>query len=314
MMHLPWLFKYAAISNFDVSEDSDKEDHVGFVRESSDSRPHRRLRSTRTLMILGTTFNIIIFSLSLLLFFSSRDTGRNFILKKSSFYSPILDKFNLPTFVQQINGTLLLPKEPSIARQDPNPEADAIWEDLELIRTIVITGDEVKKLGKDPATAARFDNEYWGLGDDAYMAQIDVFHQLHCLNELRKLTYPDYYHSFPNSTSQSGHDHAHGHHARSRYSKLWQIHIGHCVDILMQNIMCNANTDLITLQWMEKQDNPFPDFSINHQCRDFNVLADWRDKNAVDMNKWDKMKKPVGVKEVPLPQEHWESFGGKGDD
>ncbi|PVH69160.1 hypothetical protein DL98DRAFT_626242 [Cadophora sp. DSE1049] len=260
----------------------------------------------------GAILNVLIFALSLILFYSRHDVSRNPFLTKSSFYSPILDRLDLPTFVQQINGTLLVPKEPSIARQDPNPEADPIWEDLELIRTIAITGEDVKRLGKNPATAAKFDDEYWGFGDDAYMAQIvaDVFHQLHCLNELRKLTYPEYYHSFPNSTSKDGHDHSHSHHARSRYSKLWQIHIGHCVDMLMQNIMCNANTDLITLQWMEKQDNSFPDFSINHQCRDFNVLAEWRDKNAVDMNKWDKMKKPVGVKEVPLPEEYWDTFGG----
>ncbi|KAH7411456.1 hypothetical protein BKA64DRAFT_618436 [Cadophora sp. MPI-SDFR-AT-0126] len=313
-MPLPRLSGYARLSKSEVSDDTDQEDDAGLVRKCRDCMSSRRPKSSSMLMIVVTIFNVIMFSVSLILLNSKQDMGRNAILKKSSFFSPILDRFDLPTFVQQINGTLLVPKEPSIARQDPNPESDAVWEDLELIRTIVITGDDVKKLGKDPETAAKFDNEYWGFGDDAYMAQIDVFHQLHCLNELRKLTYPDYYHSFPNSTTKGNDDHSHGHHSRSRYSKLWQIHIGHCVDILMQNIMCNANTDLITLQWMEKQDNPFPDFSINHQCRDFNALADWRDKNAVDMKKWDKMKKTVGVKEVPLPDEYWEAFGGKEHD
>ncbi|KAG4438818.1 hypothetical protein IFR05_005709 [Cadophora sp. M221] len=312
-MKLLWRSKYAALSESDISDASENAERTGCLQGNRGHGLFRRSKNAPTLMIAGTIFNLIILFISFTLFLSSQDFRRNSILKKSSFYSPILDKFDLPTFVQQINGTLLMPKESSIARQDPNPEADAIWEDLELIRTIVISGDEVRKLGKDPATAAKFDNEYWGFGDDAYMAQIDVFHQLHCLNELRKLTYPAYYNSFPNSTSESGHDHEHGHHARSRYSKLWQIHIGHCVDILMQNIMCNANTDLITLQWMETQDNPFPDFSINHQCRDFNALVDWRERNAVDMKKWDEMRKPVGVKEVPLPEGYWETFG-KGSD
>ncbi|KAH7355385.1 hypothetical protein BKA65DRAFT_582307 [Rhexocercosporidium sp. MPI-PUGE-AT-0058] len=308
-MGSPFL-RYAALSASEKSASSENGEESGFGQGVRRHGFLRRSNRASYFMIAGTMINLVIFFLSFILYQASRDLGRNSILKKSSFYSPILDKFDLPTFVQQVNGSLLIPKEPSIARQDPNPGADAIWEDLELIRTIVITGEEVRKLGKDPATAAKFDNEYWELGDDAYMAQIDVFHQLHCLNELRKLTYPDYYKSFPNSTLEyNSHAHGHGHHSRSRYSKLWQIHIGHCVDILMQNIMCNANTDLITLQWMETQDNPFPDFSINHRCRDFNALVDWREKNAVDMEKWDEMTKPVGVKEVPLPEEYWENFG-----
>jgi len=73
------------------------------------------------------------------------------------------------------------------------------------------------------------------LGENKYMAQIDVFHQLHCLNSLRKLVYPEYY----NWTTENAH-----------HPELWYIHNNHCIDILMQNIMCNANTDLYTMNWM----------------------------------------------------------------
>lgn len=67
------------------------------------------------------------------------------------------------------------------------------------------------------------------------MAQIDVFHQLHCLNTLRMIAYPDYY-----EPGEKCNEHP----------EMWYVHVNHCVDILMQNIMCNANVDLYTLQWM----------------------------------------------------------------
>jgi hypothetical protein len=57
----------------------------------------------------------------------------------------------------------------SIARGYPNPESDNIWAQLELRRAIAITEEQVKKLGKDPSLVAKFDDESFGLGDDAYM-------------------------------------------------------------------------------------------------------------------------------------------------
>ena len=76
-----------------------------------------------------------------------------------------------------MNATLYPGPDPGFARQYPNEEADAMWDELELLRTIPISKDDVLKLGKDPETVAKFEDKYWGLGDDAYMAQIDVFHQ-----------------------------------------------------------------------------------------------------------------------------------------
>ncbi|KAH8761281.1 hypothetical protein BGZ57DRAFT_769733, partial [Hyaloscypha finlandica] len=53
----------------------------------------------------------------------------------------------------------------------------------------------------------------------------------------------------------------------------WYIHFEHRIDILMQSIMCTANTDLVTLNCIEIQSNPFPNLSVNHQCKDFNTLV-----------------------------------------
>lgn len=82
-----------------------------------------------------------------------------------------------------------------------------------------------------------------------------------------------------------------------------------CVDILLQNMMCSSNVDIITLNWMETQKQPFPDFSINHQCPDFETLLEWRKDNSVNMGKFNDLVKPKGVKEIPAPKEYYKLFG-----
>ena len=194
----------------------------------------------------------------------------------------------------QVDGTLFTPDNPSIYRQKPSPEVDAAWEQLEYIRAIPISANDVMKLGKDPSLAARFP-ESMGFGADAYMAQIDVFHQIHCVNQLRTLAVKHLNQSAVN-LSPSRH-------------RLQELHVSHCSYILLENLMCNANVDLITFNWMETQERPFPDFNINHQCRDFDTVVRWQEENAVSMEEWVAMKKPEGVIEVPAPQGYYDIFG-----
>ena len=90
---------------------------------------------------------------------------------------------DLEPSIKKINGSIFPYGDSSIARQFPNSAADAIWdEDIELIRPIPIMREQVLKLGKNPDTVAKFDDSEWGLGDDAYVAALDIFHDLHCLN------------------------------------------------------------------------------------------------------------------------------------
>jgi hypothetical protein len=59
-------------------------------------------------------------------------------------------------------------------------------------------------MGKDPSTVAKLEDADRGLGDDdAYVAIMDVYHQLHCLNTPRKLAYAEYY----NTVSPAAHNH-----------------------------------------------------------------------------------------------------------
>ena len=81
------------------------------------------------------------------------------------------------------------------------------------------------------------------------------------------------------------------------------MHLNHCVDIIAQNLMCSANTDIVTLQWVEKQFYPFPDFNVNHQCRDFDALLDWAMENSVDVEMWMTQERPKEIDVVPASKE-----------
>jgi hypothetical protein len=92
---------------------------------------------------------------------------------------------------------------------------------------------------------------------------------------------------------------------------MWWIHLGHCTDILLQNLQCNANTEVLTLAWVEDRDIPWPDFSVNRKCRDFQALVDWQRSNAVDPEKFDKMPVPKNAFVWPAPWKKQESELGE---
>ncbi|KAL4882590.1 hypothetical protein BJY04DRAFT_217086 [Aspergillus karnatakaensis] len=238
-----------------------------------------------------TTANLAMLVITVSVYMNSRGTGimpyeKNAILRPVSWWSPILDAIEIPSYDTMLNGTLFPLPEISIAREEPGPENDAKWAEYEKILTIVVTREEIVKLGKDPDTVARFEDAYWGLGDDAYMVQFDVMHQIHCLNILRRAAYAEY----PGYVGMTD--------ARD---KMWWIHIGHCLDIVLQNIKCNANTEVLTLAWVEGRRTPWPDFSINRKCRDVNTLIDYQLTNTVDPDKFDRMVRPKDAYVRPAP-------------
>ncbi|KAF9779932.1 hypothetical protein IL306_001060 [Fusarium sp. DS 682] len=272
---------------------------LGSERESDASEwtPLNQRRSWRSYACVG--LNVLLFFISLGLFtavyfgFSSESDMDS--IRKTSFYSPVFDSINFKLRPIETEGGLFEAKNPSKWRNSlkPDPAVDEAWEDLEIIRVFPITETEVRRLGKDPELLVKFPPEY-GLGDNAYMAQIDMFHQIHCLNLLRHLAWAEYER---NGT------------AKKPFSDLHWIHVSHCTDILMQNLMCNGNLDIITFNWVETQTNPFPDFAVKHQCRDFDAIYEWQDKHSVPKEWGRNVTRPVGAKQIPISEEYYRIYG-----
>ena len=53
----------------------------------------------------------------------------------------------------------------------------------------------------------------------------------------------------------------------------------HCLEMLRQTLMCNADTTLLFFRWVEERDEPWPDFNTIHQCRNFESLLTWGKKH-----------------------------------
>lgn len=211
--------------------------------------------------------------------------------------APVLEKVEIPTKLTRMNGTLLTSDDPPWSRQLFTNETETHWHTFDLPWTLALSADEVRQLGKDPATVANF-TEDWGFGENSYMAQIDVFHQLHCLNQLRTVAFKDHPHN-PKEPPKG-------------HGKLWWMHLEHCVDMLLQNLICNANVDLITLQWMETQPHPMPDFAIDHQCRDLETISRWQEKVGVDFEGLMTVEMPENAHVVPVESHYWDLFGVNG--
>jgi len=77
----------------------------------------------------------------------------------------------------------------------------------------------------------------------------------------------------------------------------------HCADLLRQKIMCDADVGLIPMYWVKRHDHPYPDFSTQHKCRDFQAVWAWARENQVNMGKgWTGvLRKPEGAVELEMP-------------
>ena len=196
--------------------------------------------------------------------------------------APISDHVDLSQpVVQRVDGSLFTTTNESIFRGDPSPEIDAAWDGVaaEHNDAILINSTELKRAGFDPSEYFKMPLE-WGHGDDAYPVQIDVFHQLHCLNSVRKQMYYDYYFK----EKYGGYSPPEFH---------WK-HQKHCLHLVLQGILCHANTEILPHRWVEKEKWPSAQFSIKRQCRNFDKLHSWNMGYALpgQRPRWKTLQKP----------------------
>ncbi|KAI1134478.1 hypothetical protein F5Y05DRAFT_205890 [Hypoxylon sp. FL0543] len=277
-----------SLSSSFTMEDRDEEAETLLSEKSELRLPPKRHHLWKIVIVTITVLNVVLFSVSLAMFSASRiqKARFNMELRQASTYSPVLDRLDLEMKPRMVQGTLFPAKEgASVARELPNAAADELWEEWELSRFYPLTRDDIVRMGKEPSTVPKLEDVEWGLGDDAYLGAFDVYHQIHCLNVLRQNAYRSYYHL------QTGNHSAMG---------LPEIHINHCVDILLQALQCSGNVNFMTYHWVAGQEYPQPDMSINRQCINFEKLTAFRREHGLDLDKYvQTMKKSLhpGVEE-----------------
>jgi hypothetical protein len=213
----------------------------------------------------------------------------NGLIKATSYYSPMLDRLNVPLKDQLTDATMFpdASNASHIYRLPPSPEVDAAWERIANIGIHAIEREDVIKLGKNPDEAI-IPPDYWGLGGK-HMAEIEVFHQIHCLNAMRQALVTNY-------------DYYWGDRFGLDPPLMFATHLNHCTNMILQALMCHADLDAITYVWREGQDKPFPDFSTWKVCKDFNAILEWQESVQMPKRdeKWDQIVKPADAVQLPV--------------
>lgn len=199
-----WLrpHSYRVIRNLDQ-----KETDVAIRRSSVEHTPGEFRQATYTLdgPTRGLAYyqvllflNICIFACSIVIFaastnmrskcrvqatqFSSNSSGM--LSANHRYVGPDLQADNfagldIPVVLKTMNATLVMTDEPSsIFRQDPSPEVDRAWIRISDTRPFGVSRETVVALGKDPASAVKFDGSF-NLSYEAYAARLDTLHQVH---------------------------------------------------------------------------------------------------------------------------------------
>lgn len=121
-------------------------------------------------------------------------------------------------------------------------------------------------------------------GTTGYIAGVEVFHHLHCLNVLRQYTWKD---SYPDDMIPSL--------FKLNTPVVARAHADHCIDTLRQALMCAADVT----PYLVYKAEPAPgshvaareDFQAYHKCRNFDHLLDWIKENGVEAP-WQKKRGP----------------------
>ncbi|KAF2687592.1 hypothetical protein K458DRAFT_466989 [Lentithecium fluviatile CBS 122367] len=112
-----------------------------------------------------------------------------------------------------------------------------------------------------------------------------VFHQMHCLDELRHGFYVlhDQVIAYANMKSEEATAKGEGATGEKRALPEHSLgHIRHCIDLLRQSLMCNAD---LTVELKDEALGGVTGFGTAHQCVDWQGLLEW-------MRPWEETDAP----------------------
>ncbi|KAF9219543.1 hypothetical protein BS17DRAFT_716965 [Gyrodon lividus] len=157
----------------------------------------------------------------------------------------------------------------SIYNGPPSPVVDAAWEALYTRGIMQLPKSEADQL---PNKTAPIPGD-----EDNYIFTFDVFHQLHCLNNLRQALHPEYYDD-AYYASKGLHNPRKVHHIEGL--KAFD-HMGHCIDSLRESLICSADTTPIVWAWDEQRKRTLPRLDVVHVCRDYGEVQEWADAHLI---------------------------------
>ncbi|KAI0468030.1 hypothetical protein F4859DRAFT_517568 [Xylaria cf. heliscus] len=159
----------------------------------------------------------------------------------------------------RVNGTY---NKPSPYRGPPNQHVDTAWE--RYWKTWIFSVDaEAYHASKPehPSAAVR-------LPDGKYLATFEATHQLHCLYNLFRASYRDYY-----QDEQADYD---------ADQAKWHERVDHCVETLRQKLECDRDTTILTYNWVEGRSKPVINFNAARICPDWDLMDKFTQRHKVE--------------------------------
>ncbi|KAJ7174400.1 hypothetical protein C8R46DRAFT_990506 [Mycena filopes] len=145
-----------------------------------------------------------------------------------------------------------------IYERRPSPAVDEAWSALYSVAQTKISRTDAMKLA----------NKTWPLIGEkgSYIFALDVFHQLHCLDIIRKQL-----------LISAGHN----------YTRISGSHIRHCFGAIRQALMCSADISVIVWQWSDKFKMVEQRDDVLHVCRDYDMIRQWASQRTFEDDDFD---------------------------
>ncbi|KAK3329255.1 hypothetical protein B0H66DRAFT_634462 [Apodospora peruviana] len=179
-----------------------------------------------------------------------------------------VDETTLPTLKQELryvekpSWEIVVPYPWNLS---PSEELDEAWNDLLLPTNIRVSGSELDSVNENRTTAVKVN----GGGGDDYLGVLGVYHNLHCLNMIRRKLSWDYYESRTPS---------------NRLELTEPPHLAHCIDLIRQALLCRPNTAIFVSDYVNDPVQYTSDdirSSANVQCVNWDSLHGWAKKRAL---------------------------------
>lgn len=135
----------------------------------------------------------------------------------------------------------------------PSGQIDAAWHDLLHDQYVSLSPEEALQFPEQDRSLIFYDHA------QHYYFELGVFHNLHCLNELRMMVDHEYYDAkspHPSGDIFSGRE-----------------HVDHCIDQIRQALQCHA--DLTPVPMQVAGSGIIIGNGEVHTCRDFDRIREW---------------------------------------
>jgi len=173
-------------------------------------------------------------------------------------YSPMQDEvqYEVKRWVPSLGGN-------STAFMGQSDEVDARWD--------AISNYGMHQIPKHIANLLAEETTPVPGHPDSYVIGFEIFHQLHCLDMLRRWFHPEHY-------------------PRSELAHAFEDgHIDHCVKWLQQTTMCVADVNPIPWQRNEAKGTIEPKLDALHECRSWDDVWRWSKGHRVTAHFDDKV-------------------------